>query len=63
MLPHAALLAMLVSGLWMLALSLDVLRVLARRSVWRRAERVGTDLVATLHHELMTVVDITPLGA
>lgn len=62
-LPHAALLAMLVSGLWMLALSLDVLRVLARRSVWRRAERVGTDLVATLHHELMTVVDITPLGA
>ncbi|MEY4338881.1 MAG: hypothetical protein RLZ14_731 [Actinomycetota bacterium] len=62
-LPHAALLAMLLSGLWLLALSLDVLRVLARRSVWRRAERVGTDLVATLHHELMTVVDITPLGA
>lgn len=62
-LPHGALLAMLTSGLWLLAMALDVLRVLARRSVWRRAERVGTDLVATLHHELMTVVDITPLGA
>ena len=61
--PHSALLAAMVVGVWHLCLALDQLRVLARRTVRRRAARVGTELRATLHDELMAVVDITPLGA
>jgi len=61
--PHSALLAVMVLGVWHLCLALDQLRVLARRTVRRRAARVGTELRASLHDELMAVVDITPLGA
>lgn len=61
--PHAALLGVMVVGVWHLVLALDQLRVLARRTVRRRAARVGTELRASLEHELMAVVDITPLGA
>lgn len=60
---HPALLAVMVVGVWHLCLALDQLRVLARRTVRRRAARVGTELRASLHGELMAVVDITPLGA
>ena len=61
--PHSALLAVMVLGVWHLCLALDQLRVLARRTVRRRAARIGTELRASLHDELMAVVDITPLGA
>lgn len=61
--PRSALLAAMVVGVWHLCLALDQLRVLARRTVRRRAARMGTELRATLHDELMAVVDITPLGA
>lgn len=61
--PHGALLAAMLVGVWHLCLALDQLRVLARRTIRRRAARVGTELRASLHDELMAVVDITPLGA
>jgi hypothetical protein len=62
-LPHAALVAMLSIALWMLALSLDLLRVLARRAQLRRAPRILAALSATLGERAVSVVDLTALGA
>ncbi len=62
-LPHAALVAMLTTALWMLALSLDLLRVLARRAQMRRAPRVVAALAATLGERAVSIVDLTALGA
>ncbi|MEN9647171.1 MAG: Cellulose synthase catalytic subunit [Actinomycetota bacterium] len=62
-LPKPALLAMVAVGLWVLALSLDVLRVLGRRSQVRRATRVGAALSASLGDRGVTLVDLTALGA
>ena len=62
-LPQPALVAMLTVSLWMLALSLDVLRVLARRVTFRRAPRVGAALSATLGERAVSIIDLTSLGA
>jgi cellulose synthase/poly-beta-1,6-N-acetylglucosamine synthase-like glycosyltransferase len=62
-LPQSALLAMLTVSLWLLAISLDVLRVLARRVTFRRATRVGAALSATLGERAVSIIDLTSLGA
>jgi SdrD B-like domain/PilZ domain len=62
-LPQPALLAMLTVSLWLLALSLDLLRVLARRVTFRRATRVGAALSATLGERAVSIIDLTSLGA
>ncbi len=62
-LPQASLTALLMVTLWALALSLDLLRVLARRSQLRRTARVVSSLPATLGERAVSIVDLTALGA
>lgn len=62
-LPPATLMALLLVCLWALALSLDVLRVLARRHQQRRSTRVVSSLSAVLDDRGVSIVDLTPLGA
>jgi len=62
-LPQPALMALLIVMLWALALSLDLLRVLARRSQLRRTTRVVSSLPATLGERAVSIVDLTALGA
>jgi hypothetical protein len=57
------LLAALVVSIWHLAVSLDLLRVLARRSQLRRAQRVPAALSATLGERSVSLLDLTALGA
>ncbi|MDO8364626.1 MAG: hypothetical protein Q7V88_17175, partial [Actinomycetota bacterium] len=59
----AALMAMLMVSLWVLGLSLDVLRVLARRTQLRRSVRVVSSLAATLDDRAVSIVDVNALGA
>ena len=61
--PQQALLAALVVSIWLLAVSLDLLRVLARRSQLRRAQRVPAALSATLGERSVSLLDLTALGA
>jgi hypothetical protein len=61
--PQSALMALLIVTLWALALSLDLLRVLARRRQLRRSVRVVSSLAATLGERAVSIVDLTPLGA
>ena len=62
-LPQSSLMALLVVTLWSLAISLDLLRVLARRSQLRRTARVVSSLPATLGERAVSIVDLTALGA
>ncbi len=62
-LPQASLMALLLVTLWAMALSLDLLRVLARRSQLRRTARVASSLPATLGERAVSIVDLTALGA
>ncbi|HQZ36219.1 MAG TPA: PilZ domain-containing protein, partial [Ilumatobacteraceae bacterium] len=62
-LPQAQLMALLIVTLWALALSLDLLRVLVRRSQLRRTARVASSLPATLGERAVSIVDLTALGA
>ncbi|CAB4365040.1 MAG: hypothetical protein F2681_14900 [Actinobacteria bacterium] len=62
-LPQPALMGLMLACLWTLALSLDVLRVLARRTQQRRTARVVSALSAVLDDRGVSVVDLTPLGA
>ncbi len=62
-LPQTSLMALLLVTLWALALSLDLLRVLARRSQLRRTTRVVSSLPATLGERAVSIVDLTALGA
>jgi hypothetical protein len=61
--PQRLLLAALVVSIWSLAVSLDLLRVLARRSQLRRAQRVPAALSATLGERSVSLLDLTALGA
>ena len=63
LMPQQALLAALVVTIWLLAISLDLLRVLARRSQLRRAQRVPAALSATLGERSVSLLDLTALGA
>jgi hypothetical protein len=60
-LDHIAVL--LVVALWLLAGSLDALRVLAHRVQMRRATRVASSLPSTFADGPALVVDLTPFGA
>ncbi len=62
-LPQSALLAMVTVALWLLALALDSLRVLGRRSHRRRATRVGAALSASLGERAVSLLDLTSFGA
>lgn len=62
-LPQAALLSMVAVSLWLLVLSLDLLRVLGRKAHSRRANRVGATLAASFGDWAVSVLDLTSLGA
>jgi hypothetical protein len=62
-LPQSSLMALLIVTLWTLAMSLDLLRVLARRNQLRRAARVVSSLSATLGERAVSIVDLTAVGA
>ncbi len=62
-LPQRSLIGLLLVALWMLAISLDVLRLLARPSQLRRARRIVSSFPASLGGRGAFIVDITPLGA
>ncbi len=62
-LPQSSLMALLIVSLWSLAISLDLLRVLARRSQLRRTARVVSSLPATLGERAVSIVDLTARGA
>ncbi len=62
-LPQPALLAMVAVSLWLLGLSLDLLRVLGRRGQQRRATRVLAARSAGLGDRAVTLLDLTALGA
>ncbi len=62
-LPTSSMMALIIVTLWTLALSLDLLRVLARRTQLRRAARVVSSLAATLGERAVSIVDLTAVGA
>lgn len=62
-LPQTSLMALLIVTLWLLALSLDLLRVLARLSQLRHTARVVSSLPATFGERAVSIVDLTALGA
>ena len=57
------LIASLLVGAWVLALSLDLLRLLNRRGRVRRIPRVASTLAATLGDHAVTLVDVAARGA
>ncbi|MGB8858353.1 MAG: SdrD B-like domain-containing protein [Ilumatobacteraceae bacterium] len=61
--PQSALMAMMMTALWTMGLSLDLLRVLARRRQLRTTPRVAASLPATLGDRAVSIVDLTALGA
>lgn len=62
-LDHGSLVALLGVALWLLGLSLYMLRVLARGTQARAALRVPTSIAGVLAGTDVDVVDLTPLGA
>ena len=58
-----ALMGLIVVVLWTLALSLDELRLLARRTHRRRSTRVVSTMPAMLGERSAKIVDLTPYGA
>ncbi len=62
-LPKGQLLALVVVSLWTLAMSLDLLRVLARRAQLRRRPRVASSISATLGDRAVSILDLTGSGA
>ena len=61
--PEVQTTALLLVSLWSLAMSLDLLRVLATRVQLRRAPRVVSALAATLGERAVSIVDLTAQGA
>ncbi|MEQ1700976.1 MAG: hypothetical protein ABMA25_12755 [Ilumatobacteraceae bacterium] len=62
-LPRTVLMLLLLITLWVLALSLDLLRVLGRHHQLRRTARVVSSLPATMGERSVSIVDLTSLGA
>jgi hypothetical protein len=62
-LPREVLLGLIVVALWTLAVALDVLRMLARRTQVRRTARVGSSLSAVLGQHSAKIIDLTSCGA
>ncbi|HSB86480.1 MAG TPA: hypothetical protein VLD86_09230 [Ilumatobacteraceae bacterium] len=60
--PYRWLAGLVAVGLWSLALALDVLRMMGRRTQLRRATRVVTSLPAVVDENAVFVLDLTPLG-
>ncbi|CAN5550533.1 hypothetical protein BH10ACT2_BH10ACT2_13470 [soil metagenome] len=61
--PRLALVGLIVVALWLLALSFDVLRLVARRSHRRRGQRVVSALPAIVGDRSTKIVDLTPHSA
>ncbi len=61
--PQAQLMGLMLVTLWTMGLSLDLLRVLARRSQLRGTVRVVSSLPATLGERTVNIVDLTAVGA
>lgn len=61
--PDEALVGLFLVALWTLAMALDVLRLLARRSQMRKVARVVTALPAVLADRSARIIDLTPHGA
>ncbi len=62
-LPHGSLTGLTAIGLWTLAMSLDALRLLARRDRIRRLPRLDSALPAELDGCPVSIADLTSLGA
>jgi hypothetical protein len=61
--PRNELLALLAIALWVLGLSLELLRVLAGRGTARRSPRVAASVPAVVADRAVSIIDITPVGA
>src|SRR3954468_2672306 len=61
--PHNWLIGLIAVALWALAMSLDVLRMFARRNQLRRAARVVASIPAEVNANPVAVFDVTALGA
>jgi hypothetical protein len=61
--PNASLVGLVVVSLWLLAMSLDVLRMFGKRNQLRRAARVVASIPAEVNDNPVAVFDITALGA
>jgi len=61
--PRNELLAMLAVALWVLGLSLELLRVLAGRGTVRRSPRIAASIPAVLADRAVSIIDLTPIGA
>jgi hypothetical protein len=61
--PNTSLVGLIVVALWLLAMSLDVLRMFGKRNQLRRAARVVASIPAEVDDNPVAVFDITALGA
>jgi hypothetical protein len=61
--PNTSLVGLVVVALWLLAMSLDVLRMFGKRNQLRRAARVVASIPAEVNDNPVAVFDITALGA
>lgn len=61
--PHAWLIGLIAVALWLLAMSLDVLRMFGKRNQLRRAARVVASIPAEVDENPVAVFDVTALGA
>src|SRR4051812_10577838 len=61
--PHTWLIGLIAVALWVLAMSLDVLRMFGRRNQLRRATRVVASIPAEVNANPVAVFDVTALGA
>jgi hypothetical protein len=60
---QSELMAVLGVALWLLAISLELLRVLAGRGHVRRSPRVAASLPSVLAERAVSIIDLTPIGA
>jgi hypothetical protein len=61
--PNGRLVGVVIVSLWSLAMSLDVLRLFAKRNQLRRAARVVASIPAEVDDNPVAVFDVTALGA